>query len=509
MKVRVAVATLVAGVLALAGCANLRAPDVSIWGGADPEALACAQWLQALDRAVDAAGVRDAQDTPVAAFPQLRASRLSDAFRAEAARDPAVMADWVDLQHRQGLDGRRVELANMPDRALSMLKDTASPEQARAQAAQRLHDCSTRLTTALLASRSLQLRLLASDPVPDAYSRAARWAGLYPLTRVPFSWGVQRWQDETRAVFERESAQVRTEEPFRRYTPAAPAALHDPTTGVQAFEHARLDALGMLRSDDALVQTLLDRHAPVLEIRQLADHDRPGRIVWGADGLPTVRTDEPVVYRRLSHTRLGGETRVQLVYLIWFSERPRTGPLDLLGGRLDGVIWRVTLDAQGQPLLYDSIHACGCYHLFFPNQRLRERPSPQRGIEWVFSPAPLVRPGAGERVVLRLEAATHYLMAVGVSSDLGGTPYTLEDEDTLRSLPWPAGGPQARRSLYGPDGLVAGTQRGERWLFWPMGVRDPGAQRQWGHHATAFVGRRHFDDPDLIERRFEQVTDPR
>jgi hypothetical protein len=26
--------------------------------------------------------------------------------------------------------------------------------------------------------------------------------------------------------------------------------------------------------------------------------------------------------------------------------------------------------------------------------------------------------------------------------------------------------------------------------------------RQWGHHATAFVGRRHFDDVDLIERRF-------
>jgi hypothetical protein len=26
--------------------------------------------------------------------------------------------------------------------------------------------------------------------------------------------------------------------------------------------------------------------------------------------------------------------------------------------------------------------------------------------------------------------------------------------------------------------------------------------RQWGHHATAFVGRRHFDDADLIEARF-------
>jgi len=31
----------------------------------------------------------------------------------------------------------------------------------------------------------------------------------------------------------------------------------------------------------------------------------------------------------------------------------------------------------------------------------------------------------------------------------------------------------------------------------------PGAMRQWGRHATAFVGRRHFDDADLIERRFQ------
>ncbi|MBL8510596.1 MAG: hypothetical protein JNM52_03025 [Betaproteobacteria bacterium] len=64
-------------------------------------------------------------------------------------------------------------------------------------------------------------------------------------------------------------------------------------------------------------------------------------------------------------------------------------------------------------------------------------------------------------------------------------------------------------SLYGPDGLVADTARGERFLFWPMGIASPGAMRQWGHHATAFVGRRHFDDADLIERRFQWVPVPK
>ena len=56
--------------------------------------------------------------------------------------------------------------------------------------------------------------------------------------------------------------------------------------------------------------------------------------------------------------------------------------------------------------------------------------------------------------------------------------------------------------MFGPDGIVAGTERGERWLFWPMGVPNAGAMRSRGHHAIAFVGTRHFDDPYLIERYF-------
>ena len=57
--------------------------------------------------------------------------------------------------------------------------------------------------------------------------------------------------------------------------------------------------------------------------------------------------------------------------------------------------------------------------------------------------------------------------------------------------------------MYGPDGIVDGTERLERFLLWPMGIASAGAMRQWGTHATAFVGRRHFDDPWLFEDAFE------
>ena len=84
-------------------------------------------------------------------------------------------------------------------------------------------------------------------------------------------------------------------------------------------------------------------------------------------------------------------------------------------------------------------------------------------------------------------------MAVG-----GFTRARIDGE--LRSLVSLGGG---RASAFGPDGLVPGTERAERFLFWPMGIRSAGAMRQWGRQATAFVGRRHFDDPDLLEKRFE------
>jgi len=112
--------------------------------------------------------------------------------------------------------------------------------------------------------------------------------------------------------------------------------------------------------------------------------------------------------------------------------------------------------------------------------------------------APIVQPG--ERMVLRIETRSHYLKGLAIWRDgangHGGETYAMTSEDDLRVIDFPAGG---TRSLYGSDGIVAGTERPERFLLWPMGIASPGAMRQWGHHSTAFVGVRHFDDPDLFE----------
>jgi len=138
--------------------------------------------------------------------------------------------------------------------------------------------------------------------------------------------------------------------------------------------------------------------------------------------------------------------------------------------------------------------------MFFPTAHLRLLPAPKPRDEWAYVPLELPVLAAAQRVVVRIASHTHYVVDVRPDTGDTGTGYQFADDDELRALPVSAGG---TRSAFGPDGLVPGSERGERFLFWPMGIDSSGAMRQWGHHATAFIGRRHFDDPDLMERRFE------
>jgi hypothetical protein len=233
-----------------------------------------------------------------------------------------------------------------------------------------------------------------------------------------------------------------------------------------------------------------------------ADYDRFGALRWprGAH-MPAVDATDALVYVHPGYARYGERVLLQIVYTIWFPERPPQGTSDLLAGKLDGLVWRVTLAPDGAPLLYDSIHPCGCYHKFFPTPRARVRPPPDALEEWAFIPQALPDVREGERPLVRLASKTHYIERVSlVRGSDSLVRYTFQGYDALRSIATFHG---IRRSAFGADGLIAGSERAERFLFWPMGIASAGAMRQWGRQPTAFIGRRHFDDADLLERRFE------
>ncbi len=267
-------------------------------------------------------------------------------------------------------------------------------------------------------------------------------------------------------------------------------------------------ALGLPAFPQSTLSRLIVRHAPHFEIETASDDDRPGALVWqrdATDGLSiTIAPERPVLYVRTSHTHFAGRWLLQLIYTLWFPARPAAHADDVLAGRLDGLLWRVTLAEDGTPLVYDTIHPCGCYHLFIPTEWVRARPPPETVDEGLFAPQTVRSPAANERVVLRLAAVTHYLQQVAVDAapHEHALALALRDDDELRALPLPDGG---TRSAFAADGLIAGSERLERFYFWPMGVASAGQMRQWGRHATAFVGRRHFDDPMLIDRYFERL----
>ena len=401
------------------------------------------------------------------------------------------------MQERER-ETRAVELANLP-RAARRELDAAIGSDSAAE----LDTCADILARFDAPSPDFAARLGRSSEVPDDYEWWKRALGLYPLAAMPFAMGVRRYEAAITTTFKIPIAELPRRGRLVHYTawiaertpPARPGCGDARPRGAQpasAFHFLRL----------AEQRQLAETFAPDVVVDEVDENDRVGAPAFAPDGTRTIGLDQPVAFVRFTTARMGSRMLPQIVYTFWFKARPLNSTFDLLGGRLDGLLWRVTLGEDGKPRLFDSIHPCGCYHQFFPTPQAAPRELPPTIEETAFIPQRLPTLGAGDRVQLRVESGTHFLQRIVIGARAASEPsrtYALNDDDQLRRLPFPDGG---TRSFFGPDGIVPGSERGERYFFWPMGIAEPGAMRQWGRHATAFVGRRHFDDPFLIERYF-------
>jgi hypothetical protein len=487
---------LACAMLVMAACATWtpRAVDpVAAHVAAGGERGACAMLFTGLDEAVRAANVRDGGAARIEGFPYLRTNRFLASFDA-AHLDDAELSDWTERMRRLDQEARVTEAANLPDPARHALADTGDDLAAR------VGECGQLLLGHDLADHGVRALLAARVVVPPDYVALRRVLGLYPLTALFVRAGIGRWHRSVQAAYDRAPDDVPLAGRLTRYASARAGGELPATEVARVLERSARNPLGVPEPGADALARLFATHAPLWEVEVASPADRIGTPVWRDDGTIEIDTARPAVYQYVSYTRVGGRPLLQLNYTVWFPARPKTGPFDLVGGHLDGITWRVTLGADGRVLLYDSVHNCGCYHLFFPSPELELRPSARVFEEPALVPqdAPVLRPG--EVVRLRIAHRTHYIEQVaGAVPDAEAIPLAAIEYDALQSLPRPEGG---RRSLFRPDGIVPGTQRAERWLLWPMGIAEPGAMRQRGRHATAFVGRRHFDDPDLIEQVF-------
>jgi len=488
-RARAGVATL--ALLVLGGCATTAPlPD-------DPadRASLCRAQIDRVDAAVYGADVEDGGAKRIEGFPWLRVTRPLASFADETDSDPRFDA-WLERLGQTAADARRHELANLPAERRNELADTWATAAAQAGLPTGLRPgltaCRDHLNRERLASQDARDQLREAAIAPDEYATWQRVVGFYPIARLVARPQIVDYQQERDAVFDEPA-----NNPVRRY------AVDSEGRG-DAIETAReveRDALGIPAPTRAETARLFDTHAPVWAIATTSDSDRPGALRLTDDDRPAADTNRPAEYRRLSWTRFGDEVLLQLNYMIWFPERPKEGAIDMYGGHLDGLMWRVTLAPDGEPLAYDSIHPCGCYYTLFPAEGWRIADMPGDA-EPVASPARAPEYSATERLVVRADSATHYL------SGLESIERPVDDVTALaplpfgqlRSLPRPDGG---NASAFAPDGLIPSTARLERFFFWPFGVPSAGAMRQWGTHAVAFVGRRHFDDPRLLENLLE------
>lgn len=491
---------LIAGVLFLTGCI---AVDTRVTAPTSAAATSCRDLYQKIDVVIEQASTRDYSSSRIQGFPYLRTTRLLASFSHELNDESLQWSAWIG--HMAALDAkaRSLELRNLPSSAIEGQKEILLEE---------LNNCREQLIKIDLMKLEQRARLRDMAHVPDDYVSWWRVLGLYPLTAPFVAVGISAWHRRTQDVFATPLALLPVTGKLVRWGPISPArtVMTDASLPNESFNaqqiseilnHSR-DPLGIPLPTVAELNQLFDKFAPIWEIDVVDENDRIGMIRW-EDG-PTVDLTRPTLYRKVSHTRLGNQVLLQLNYIVWFPARPGS---DIFAGKLDGINWRVTLGPDGEPWLYDAIHNCGCYHKFFLSNRLRLRkdlPSGYFESPLLPQPAPKQSP-----LVLRIAHRTHFIQRIyhdnAPSAQLPAVPTSQpmiwKDYAGLRSLPADEG----YRSLFGKHGLIPRTERTERFLLWPMGIRSPGAMRQWGRHPTAFIGRRHFDDAFLIESLFEKA----
>ena len=511
-----AVLLLPAVVWLLVGCAVLYPPQTRIPAEGRE---ACLEFMDRLGEEIEEEGVGNAAAFPVPGFPYLRTNRYLAALKDRLADDSEKRA-WVDGMAALSLEALQSEIAALPERAVAGLPPgrAGSRKALLKQAA----SCSRSLRNTDMDWGNFYERLAANVEVPDEYSFAMRVFGLYPLAYLPEKIVTARVRERFRTLLATPPEKLPIEGSLMSYGPGAAPSL----TGAEVTRILKRASANALKTplpagkDARILKTqkrgspnapemplpvgrdarlLVAQFAPIFIQDTVAPYDESGRVAWGPEGL-TVDTKAPTIYHYFTHTFLKGSPALQINYVIWYPRRAGPNSPSIEQGKLDGLTVRVSLDGEGRVFMVDIMNNCGCYHLFLPNRSMVAGVIASSWPENPYAPQWLPEIPSDRRLAIRVMSGWHQV--VGIST-IGGNilsnicelvPYTV-----LESLPRPDGG---HESMFDERGIAKGSERVERYLFFPMGIPSVGSMRQRGHHAIALTGRVHFDDPYLFEKNF-------
>jgi hypothetical protein len=459
-----------------------------------PESLQiCVNTLVDFKQQVAQQEVKDAQVLWSPSYPHLAFDRFSLSLVNEL-NTPVNRRLWLSYVAGLATEQRHIEYQNLPDK--QRINAQIIDEQA-------LDACASELAQGSLTDDTFWQTLQRSPPVyPSDYQSWQRVVGIYPVTTLFLKPMIRTEQLRIRLEYEQIAASnaityaVAPKSEIRDKTPIGPYYPEVPLWMRQAREAN--DFSWPLLTDEQSTE-LLRFFAPHWQIETESNDDIPGQVRYGNDGKAWVDTLSPVLYSYPSYTRFQGQILPQLNYVIWFANRPATSSFDLYAGEFDAVLIRLTLDEHGQPYIIDSIHSCGCYHMVFslnPALLFADR-------DQDTEPPITLQVGRNmhpeEPITVTLGAGDHMVKGMGWQALGEHSSLTLLPYRQLRSLPLQSGN---TKNLFDQEGMLPESKRSERWFLWPFGVKSPGAMRQVGHHATAFIGERHFDDVAIFDSLF-------
>ena len=456
------------------------------------------RFFELLDHAMKEAGVRNVSDFAITGFPYLRSNRFLAGLNTDLDND-ARRNQWVRWMQQLDLAARRKEIQNLPAQDLKDLTHRLNEPADRKILINRATFYSNKLLAHDQRQPNFYQTLQATVIAPSEYSTALRVVGIYPLTSIPVTSVTRRVQNKFEQWHQVPVGQLEVLGELTAYGPSQSPAYSEHTVRL-ILERSRLNALGVPHPSIADQQILLAMFAPVIYQDVAAAYDEIGEVVWHNDKV-SVNPAKPTIYYYLSHARLRGRPILQLNYVLWYPAR--NGPLSpwIERGPLDGLTVRVSLDHDGQPFMVDIMNNCGCYHFYVPHPKTPATiiPTPD-GID-AFVPRRLPASYPRQRLRLRIMSGWHQIDHLDADMmPISYVPYQLVDYDRLEMLPRDE---QAFESIFNSKGIAKDSPRIESLIFFPMGITDIGSMRQRGHHAVVFIGRAHFDDPDIFDKNFE------
>lgn len=465
----------------LSACSTNPVSKLELTTEVIPSVDECRAWIKSLDRQIKK---HDAQYQRVDGLPWLRTDRFWASLQPEDQQSKNII---YDAQIKKGSEAFLDELF-----LLGKVKE--------ADIRQCIH---------LLAEAEREQRSnFKTAKVKDHYSALKRALGIYALTKQFALKGIIDYQIESKQQIDAFKEKLTTglaPNNYRRYQFSNAMKKTSSQENLKAlFDQAyEQNSLSVPLLDSKNLDDLFRRHAPKIVVENAHEDDAIGSIELSQTGQIVVNTETPILYTFPSYTHFKGNKLLQLNYAFWFPSRPSN---DVYGGFLDGILWRVTLDTDGDVLLFDSIHQCGCYHKYFiphSNQQAL-KPLPWDG---KIEPPMILSVNDAITPTLFVNTIEHYILAVNEEPSSAFLPtsksYEMANYSKLNRLQYQDELVSYRKSLFESDGLVKGSERIERLYFWPLGIKSAGAMRQKGTHAIAFVGRRHFDDAFILDEVFE------